>query len=151
MLLPQCRSELQRDCTCAVRASWHDSQPNSPPREASVVSLMGQRVGYMMGSHGSWPCGPDSARVFLSILHFPLILTLFCFSLLGAGRVSSDGWWWRETGSRVSKAGFELSIAEEELELLTLLPSPLQCWGHRHAPPYRVIVVLETNPGLHTC
>lgn len=128
----------------AALPSWHNPQANSSPREASVVLLMVQRVEYVMGSHVS--CGSNAARVFLSILHFLLILRLFCFSLFCVGGKKWWGWW-RETGSHVSKAGFELSIAKDELELLTLLPSPLQCWGRSHAPPYRVIVVLETKPG----
>lgn len=140
------QSGPQHSCTCCCPAIMTQSTAKqfTPRSLGSVVLLMVQRVEYVMGSHGS--CGSNSAQVFLSILHFLLILKLFCFSLFCVGGKQWWGWW-RETGSHVSKAGFELSIAKDELELLTLLPSPLQCWGRSRAPPYRVIVVLETKPG----
>ena len=40
-------------------------------------------------------------------------------------------------------------VAEDDLELLILLPLPPRCWDYRPAPRHLVYVVLGTKPGGH--
>lgn len=62
---------------------------------------------------------------------------------------SSSSFFFIETKSQVAQAG--LKQAENDLELLILLPAPLRCWDYRRVSSHPVYVVIRTEQNAELC
>ena len=56
-----------------------------------------------------------------------------------------------EIGSYVVQAGIETKEPTSVLELLILLPPPLECWGSRDVTPSPVLCGVEDRTQFHAC
>lgn len=80
---------------------------------------------------------PVSIIFLCSFLQFYWLL-LYLYMLVFFGTVSHP-----------AQADLKLSVGEDDLGLLTLLPIPPKCWDNRCAPPHPGYMVLGFCSGLH--